>query len=116
MNIKIHNENKEKTAVLYRMVTEEHICPFGLKSRDLLKRQGYKVEDHQFESKAEADEFREQHGVKTTPQTFIDGERVGGYDELRAHFGKEKQPAGRCYVFGRSSAGARHELAYIRSA
>ena len=91
MNIKIHNENKEKTAVLYRMVTEEHICAFGLKSRDLLKRQGYKVEDHQFESKAEADEFREQHGVKTTPQTFIDGERVGGYDELRAHFGKEKQ-------------------------
>lgn len=24
-----------------------------------------------------------------TPQAFIDGERVGGYDDLRAHFGKE---------------------------
>ena len=51
MNVQIHNKSKEKTAVLYRMVTDEHICPFGLKSRDLLKRQGYKVEDHQFQSK-----------------------------------------------------------------
>ena len=28
-----------KTAVLYRMVMDKHICPFGLKSRDLLKRE-----------------------------------------------------------------------------
>ena len=91
MNVQIHNKSKEKTAVLYRMVTDAHICPFGLKSRDLLKRQGYKVEDHQFQSKQEADDFREEHGVKTTPQTFIDGERIGGYDDLRAHFGKDKQ-------------------------
>ena len=34
------------TAVLYRMETEDHICPFGLKSRDLLKRKGSDVEDH----------------------------------------------------------------------
>lgn len=91
MNVQIHNKSKEKTAVLYRMVTDAHICPFGLKSRDLLKRQGYKVEDHQFQSKQEADDFREKHGVKTTPQTFIEGERIGGYDDLRAYFGKDKQ-------------------------
>ena len=29
-----------------------------------------------------------EHGVKTTPQTFIGGERVGGYDDLRRFFGK----------------------------
>jgi len=91
MNVQIHNESKDKKAVLYRMVTDEHICPFGLKSRDLLKRHGYKVEDHQFESKKEADEFREKHEVKTTPQTFIEGERIGGHDDLRAYFGKDKQ-------------------------
>ena len=91
MNVQIHNKSKEKTAVLYRMVTDAHICPFGLKSRDLLKRQGYKVEDHQFQSKQEADDFREEHGVKTTPQTFIEGKRIGGYDDLRAYFGKDKQ-------------------------
>ena len=91
MNVQIHNKSKEKTSVLYRMVTDAHICPFGLKSRDLLKRQGYKVEDHQFQSKQEADDFREEHGVKTTPQTFIEGKRIGGYDDLRAYFGKDKQ-------------------------
>ncbi|MEM7390340.1 MAG: glutaredoxin family protein, partial [Pseudomonadota bacterium] len=32
-----------KSAILYRMVTDEHICPFGLKSKDLLERHGYDV-------------------------------------------------------------------------
>ncbi|MEO6041027.1 MAG: MauE/DoxX family redox-associated membrane protein, partial [Croceibacterium sp.] len=27
-------------------------------------------------------------GVKTTPQTFIDGQRIGGYDDLQRFFGK----------------------------
>lgn len=29
-----------------------------------------------------------EHHVKTTPQTFIGGQRIGGYDDLRRHFGK----------------------------
>ena len=91
MNIQIHNPKKDKTAVLYRMVTDDHICPFGLKSRDLLTREGYKVEDHLFESKEESEDFREEHDVKTTPQTYIEGERIGGYDDLRAYFGKERE-------------------------
>ncbi|SVD86221.1 uncharacterized protein METZ01_LOCUS439075, partial [marine metagenome] len=42
-----------KRAVLYRMVTSEHICPFGLKSKDLLERKGYDVEDHHLSSRSE---------------------------------------------------------------
>lgn len=80
-----------KNATLYRMETDDHICPYGLKSKDLLRRRGYDIEDHTFDTKAEADAFREKYEVKTTPQTFIDGERVGGYDDLRAYFGKERQ-------------------------
>lgn len=76
-----------KTAKLYRMVTDKHICPFGIKSKDLLERQGYKVEDHHLKTREETDAFKEEHGVKTTPQTFIDGARIGGYDDLVAHFG-----------------------------
>ena len=30
-----------------------------------------------------------EHGVATTPQTFIGGARIGGYDDLRRHFGKK---------------------------
>jgi len=43
-----------KTVKLYRMVTDEHICPYGLRSKDLLERQGYEVEDHELTSRQEA--------------------------------------------------------------
>ncbi|CAA0319219.1 Glutaredoxin [Alteromonas alvinellae] len=75
-----------KRAVLYRMVTPDHICPFGLKSKDLLERKGYKIEDHHLSNRSETDAFKEKHNVKTTPQTFIDDERIGGYDDLREYF------------------------------
>jgi len=75
-----------KTAKLYRMVTGEHICPYGIKSKDLLNRQGYEVEDHHLKNREDADAFKENHDVKTTPQTFIDGKRIGGYDDLVKHF------------------------------
>ncbi len=77
-----------KKAVLYRMVMPKHICPYGLKSLDLLKREGYEVEDHFLKTREETDAFKEQHNVETTPQTFIGGERIGGYTDLRAYFGK----------------------------
>src|SRR6185312_17519457 len=77
-----------KTAVLYRMVMEQHICPWGLKAKYLLERQGFKVEDHWLTGKTETDAFKAEHGVKTTPQTFIDGVRIGGYEDLLRYFGK----------------------------
>ncbi len=76
-----------KTAVLYRMSTDDHLCPFGLKSKDLLKRKGFSVEDHKLTTREEADRFMDEQGVQTTPQAFIDGERIGGYDDLREYFG-----------------------------
>ena len=77
-----------KTATLYRMASKSHLCPYGLKSKDLLKREGYEVDDHLLSSREETDSFKEKHGVKTTPQTFISGERIGGHDDLLKHFGK----------------------------
>jgi glutaredoxin len=77
-----------KTAVLYRMVMPTHTCPYGLKSLHLLKSKGYKVEDHWLRTREETDAFKARHDVKTTPQTFIGGERIGGYDDLRRHFGQ----------------------------
>jgi len=80
-----------KKAVLYRMMTDSHICPYGIKSKDLLERKGYEVEDHKLTSRQETDEFKEKHRVKTTPQTFIEGNRIGGHDDLMSFFGKEKK-------------------------
>lgn len=76
-----------QTAQIYRMETAEHHCPFGLKSLDLLQRKGFEVEDHPLRSREETDAFMQREGVKTTPQTYIDGKRIGGYEELRDHFG-----------------------------
>ncbi|WP_116599004.1 MauE/DoxX family redox-associated membrane protein [Primorskyibacter marinus] len=81
-------DQSAKTAQLYRMVMPGHLCPYGLKSKDLLERQGFTVEDHHLKTRDETDAFQREHGVDTTPQTFIDGRRIGGYDDLRAHFGK----------------------------
>ena len=76
------------TAVLYRMVMPEHICPYGLKAKDLLSRSGYAVDDRHLRSREETDTFKTKHGVATTPQIFIEGERIGGYDDLRRRLGK----------------------------
>lgn len=85
-------------ARLYRMVMPEHTCPYGLKARDLLQRQGYEVEDHPLTSRAETDAFKAQHGVKTTPQVFLGEERIGGYDDLRRRLGqKVREPGATSY-------------------
>jgi len=78
-----------KQATLYRMVMDKHVCPFGLKSLDLLKREGYEVEDKWLTSREQTDAFKDKHDVETTPQTFINETRIGGYDALRQHFGKK---------------------------
>lgn len=80
-----------KHATLYRMVTPSHICPFGIKSKDLLERQGFVVDDHHLTSRSETDKFKKSHGVKTTPQTFIDDQRIGGYDDLRDYFNLKQE-------------------------
>ncbi len=79
----------DETATLYRMVMDDHVCPFGLKAKDLLEREGYRVDDHWLETREETDAFQREHGVETTPQTFIAGRRIGGYDDLRDHFGRD---------------------------
>jgi glutaredoxin len=78
-----------KRAILYRMVMPEHTCPWGLKAKDLLRRRGYSVEDHHLTTKKETDAFKAEHQVATTPQVFIGGQRIGGYEDLRRYLGKK---------------------------
>ncbi|MBB6504401.1 glutaredoxin [Sphingomonas endophytica] len=80
-------QTTEKRATLYRMVMPTHTCPYGVKAKDLLQRRGYAVDDHWLRTREETDAFKAEYEVKTTPQTFIAGERVGGYDDLRRFFG-----------------------------
>lgn len=77
---------RKPTATLYRMVMDKHVCPYGTKSKWLLEREGYVVDDHWLTTREETDAFKKEHGVETTPQSFIAGVRIGGYDALRDHF------------------------------
>ncbi|MEL7897662.1 glutaredoxin [Vreelandella neptunia] len=76
-----------ETARVYRMKTAEHLCPFGMKTVDLLKRKGYQVDDHPLTPRDEIEAFKAQENVNTTPQTYIGDQRIGGYEEVREHLG-----------------------------
>jgi glutaredoxin len=77
-----------KKAVLHRMVIPGHTCPYGLKAKHLLKRAGFAVEDRHLATREATEAFKVEHQVQTTPQIFIDGARIGGYDDLRRFLGK----------------------------
>lgn len=99
-----------KTATLYRMVMPDHVCPFGRRALDLLRRHGYGVDDRHLTTREQVDAFKAEHGVKTTPQTFIDGRRIGGHDDLRRFLGlKVRDPKATTYapvaaIFGMAAA------------
>jgi len=78
-----------QTATLYRMVLPDHTCPFGVRAKELLEQNGYDVEDRILSTRSDVDAFKEDQGVQTTPQIFIDGERVGGADDLEEYLSKQ---------------------------
>lgn len=87
MNDLLMTDRATPIAVIHRMVMPGHVCPYGLKALHLLRSRGYRVEDHWLRSRAETDAFKAANGLKTTPFIVIDGERIGGHDDLRRHFG-----------------------------
>jgi len=82
----------KKKATIHRMVTPDHLCPWGIKAKDLLKRHGYEVEDHHLTTMDENKAFKKEHDVDETPQIWIEGEHIGGYDALREHLGLAPDP------------------------
>lgn len=75
----------KKKASIDRMVTPKHICPWGIKAFDLLKRNGFDITDTHIESSEANKAYKEKNGVTETPQISIEGEPIGGYDQLREH-------------------------------
>ncbi|MEO0445842.1 MAG: glutaredoxin [Verrucomicrobiota bacterium] len=82
----------KKQASIYRMVTPIHLCPWGIKAKDLLRRNGYEVADHLLESPEASHSYKEAHGYSETPQIFLEGSHLGGYDDLRTHLGLSPDP------------------------
>jgi len=78
----------ERKAVLYRMKLPDHECPYGLLAKRMLEDAGIPFDDRLLTSRDEVDAFEAEQGVETTPQVFIDGERIGGSEELAAYLEK----------------------------
>jgi len=74
-----------RKATLYRMVLPDHVCPYGVHALQLLDHAGFEVEEHILATRIEVDAFEDEHGVPSTPQVFIDGERIGGSDDLERY-------------------------------
>ncbi|KQR80790.1 glutaredoxin domain-containing protein [Sphingomonas sp. Leaf343] len=72
----------DRSAILYRMVLPDHICPFGVRAKQLLQAEGWQVDDRILRTREEVDAFKAEHGVATTPQIFVGDQRVGGSDDL----------------------------------
>ena len=70
------------------MKLPDHECPYGLLAKRMLDDAGFEVEEHLLTTREEVDAFKAEHGVDTTPLIFIDGERIGGSEELAAFLEK----------------------------
>lgn len=77
--------SEARSAILYRMVLPEHTCPFGVRAQQMLEQQGFEVDERILSSREEVEAFKAEQGVQTTPQVFIDGERIGGSDDLERY-------------------------------
>ena len=73
---------EEQEILLYRMALPDHVCPFGLLAKRMLEDSGRPFDDRVMTSREEVEAFKDEHGVATTPQVFIDGERIGGSEQL----------------------------------
>lgn len=79
----------DKDVILYRMVLPDHTCPFGVRAKQMLEGAGIDFEDRILSSRDEVEAFKDEHGVSTTPQVFVDGERIGGSDDLERYLAEQ---------------------------
>jgi len=55
----------------------------------MLEQAGYCVDEHILTSRDEVDTFEQEQGFDTTPQVFIDDERIGGSDDLERYLARD---------------------------
>ncbi len=76
---------------VYRMSMPGHECPWGVKAVALLNDKNTPFEDIRLTTKAEVEDFKALHQVKTTPQIFWGEQRIGGYTDLAAYLEVQAQ-------------------------
>lgn len=60
-------------------------CPFCINAKELLDEKGIKYEEYNIQKDNDKKkELLEKTGQDTVPYVFLDGEFIGGYDDLKA--------------------------------
>jgi glutaredoxin len=75
------------------MVLPDHVCPFGVRAKELLEADGVAFEDRILASREEVEAFKAEHSVPTTPQLFVDGARIGGSREIEQWLAEQRTAA-----------------------
>lgn len=88
----------KRPVTLYRMSSQDHECPWGLRAVNLLREKGIEFKDVRLTSQAEVTAFKARHDVATTPQIFFGNERIGGYTDLTAYLQVEAETADYSYT------------------
>lgn len=73
--------------ILYR----KSQCGAADKAEELLKKKNVEFDVETFADKQQELAFREEHDVATTPQFYLEGERIGGYSELTEYYDEQEQ-------------------------
>jgi len=73
-------------------------CPWGKKAVALLKERNIDFHDHVFSSREEEDALKAKLDAQTTPQVYLDGQLIGGYDDLAEHFAVAAEKPGTSYT------------------
>lgn len=67
-------------------------CPYCVMAEKLLKNKGYEVEERKIGFGWNREQlFEAVPNVRTVPQIFLDGNHIGGYDDLVKHFEKSNE-------------------------
>ena len=67
-------------------------CPYCVMARNLLESKGYDVDYRAVGYGWNTEQLLEAvPNARTVPQIFIDGEHIGGYDNLQAHLKAKEQ-------------------------
>lgn len=68
-------------------VYSKEYCPFCIKAKKWLKNNNIEFEEIVLDDDSEREKFYQRvgEGVRTVPQIFLNGERIGGYTELMSN-------------------------------
>jgi glutaredoxin len=67
------------------MVLPDHECPFGVRAKAMLEQAGFAIDEHILATRDEVETFKAKHKLATTPLIEIDGETIGGSNDLERY-------------------------------